>query len=139
MVSKGAWGLHLLALKPSDFAHLEYIHTRCSRRILKIKAAYWSRISNAAVLERAKFPAITTFVGRMQFALLGHICVAPKTTPTGCAVSSLELISHPVDLILSAGGGEADHARHGSTPCSVYSTATAYPNLIYLEPLRSMV
>ena len=40
VINKGIWGLHLLALKPSDFAHLEYIHTRCIRRILKIKAAY---------------------------------------------------------------------------------------------------
>ena len=40
VINKGTWGLHLLALKPSDFAHLEYIHTRCIRRILKIKAAY---------------------------------------------------------------------------------------------------
>ena len=51
MVSKGVWGLHLLALKPSDFAHLEHVHTRCVRRITGVRAAFYSRISNAAVDE----------------------------------------------------------------------------------------
>ena len=97
VINKGTWGLHLLALKPSDFAHLEYIHTRCIRRILKIKAAYWSRVSNAEVLRRAKFPCLTRFIRRKQFALLGHILRRPYTDPDRlcCFEPSINLDPRP--------------------------------------------
>ena len=73
VVSKGVWGLHLLALKKSDFKHLDYIHVRCLRRILGIKAAFYSRISNAEVLRRAGAECLEAYIRRKQLALLGHL------------------------------------------------------------------
>ena len=73
VVSKGVWGLHLLALKPADFAHLEYIHARCLRRILGLKAAFINHISNKDVLSRARTHVLEACIRRKQLALLGHI------------------------------------------------------------------
>ena len=73
IVSKGVWGLHLLALKPADFAHLEYIHARCLRRILGLKAAFINHISNGDVLRKARTQGLEACIGRKQLALLGHI------------------------------------------------------------------
>ena len=67
------WGLHLLALKKSDFKHLDYIHVRCLRRILGVKAAFYSRISNAEVLRRAGAECLEAYIRRKQLALLGHL------------------------------------------------------------------
>ena len=81
VVNKGIWGLHLLPLTRSDVAHLEYIHARCLRRILKIKAAWWSRISNSEVLRKAKCAPILHHIRRKQLALLGHILRRPFDDP----------------------------------------------------------
>ena len=81
IVSKGVWGLHLLALKPSDFAHMECIHTRCIRRILGIRAAYYSCISNAEVLRQAQVEGMQAFIRRKQLSLLGHILRRESSHP----------------------------------------------------------
>ena len=75
VVSRGIWGLHLLSI--IDFAHLEYIYARCLRRILGIRAAYITHISNAAVRERAKVEPLQCKVRRRQMRLLGHILRRP--------------------------------------------------------------
>ena len=73
VVSKAIWGLHLLAVLPADFRHLEYLHSRCLRRILGKKAAYISRISNAAILRLAKAETLESQIRRKQLKLLGHV------------------------------------------------------------------
>ena len=65
--------MHLLALKNSDFKHLDYIHVRCLRRILGITVAFYSRISNAEVLRRAGAECLEAYIRRKQLALLGHL------------------------------------------------------------------
>ena len=81
VLSKGIWGLHLLPLTESNLAHLEYMHCRSLRRILKLKAAYISRVSNSEVRKRAKCPTIMQTVRQKQLALLGHILRRPFHDP----------------------------------------------------------
>ena len=81
VVSKGIWGLHVLSVLPTDFAYLEYIHGRCLRRILGIKAAFISRISHAAVRDRAHVDPLQCRVRRNQMKLLGHILRRPYDHP----------------------------------------------------------
>ena len=71
LVAKGIWGLHLLTLLPADFSSLEYIHARCLRRILGIRAAYYSRVSNDAVRRRANAPRLEATIRRRQLIFLG--------------------------------------------------------------------
>ena len=81
VLSKGTWGLHLLALGKTDFKKLEYYHVRCLRRILGLKASYISRISNDDVRKRSQFPTLRSFVRLRQFQLLGHILRLPQNDP----------------------------------------------------------
>ena len=81
VLSKAVWGLHLLPLTESNLAHLEYMHCRSLRRILKLKAAYYSRISNAEVRKRAKCSTVMQMVRRKQLALLGHVLRRPFHDP----------------------------------------------------------
>ena len=81
--SKGFWGLHLLALGKEDFAKVERQHIRCLRRILKIPAAFVSRINNETVLKRAGLPSAKSIIRQKQYQLLGHILRLPKNDPLG--------------------------------------------------------
>jgi hypothetical protein len=81
--SKGFWGLHLLALGKEDFAKIERQHVRCLRRILKIPAAYFSRIKNETVLKIAKVPCAKSIIRQKQYQLLGHILRLPKNDRLG--------------------------------------------------------
>ena len=73
IVSKAIWGLHLLALSPRALAHLEYIHVRCMRRILRIPASFISNVSNEEVLRRAKARPLRVDINLKQCSKLGHI------------------------------------------------------------------
>ena len=84
VLSKAIWGLHLLPLTEANLAHLEYMHCRSLRRILKLKAAYYRRrgpISNAEVRKRAKSSTVMQMVRRKQLALLGHVLRRPFHDP----------------------------------------------------------
>ena len=72
VVSK-TWGVHLLALGVDDFRKLDSVYTRCVRRILGIKAAYISRISNEDVMKKAAIPTLYSIIRQKQFALFGHV------------------------------------------------------------------
>ena len=87
VVSKGIWGLHVLATLPNDYAYLEYVHARCLRRILGIPAAYISRVSNAAVRDIAKVEPLQCRVRRNQMKLLGHILRRPYNPPDRLSTS----------------------------------------------------
>jgi len=81
VLSKGIWGLHLLALGKTEIKKMEYHHARCIRRILGIKASYVSRISNEEVLKRAGVPSFKSFLRQKQYMLLGHIMRLPEQHP----------------------------------------------------------
>ena len=55
---------------PADFKHLEYLHTRCLRLNLGKKAAYISRLSNAAILRLARAETLASQIRRKQLKLL---------------------------------------------------------------------
>ena len=79
--SKGTWGFHLLALGKTDFQKIEREHLRCLRRILRIPAAFVSRISNDTVLKRAAVPTACAIIRRKQFQLFGHILRLDQDDP----------------------------------------------------------
>ncbi len=81
VVNKATSGIHLLTIKDSEFAHLEYMHARCLRRILGIAPAYYSKISHQKVRERAKAKSIRYHIRKKQYALLGHIIRLPEEHP----------------------------------------------------------
>ena len=100
--SKGFWGLHLLALGKEDFAKIERQHVRCLRRILKIPAAYVSRISNETVLKRARMPSAKSIIRQKQFQLLGHILRLPRNDPLGFEHPDWRVCFKPTDDCLPA-------------------------------------
>ena len=81
VLSRAAWGVHLLTLGKTDFHTLEYHHNRCLRRILGIKASYISRVSNKDVLVKAGTHSIQYFIIQKQLQLLGHIMRLPPDHP----------------------------------------------------------
>ena len=77
VLSKFLWGLHLLALTESELRRLDYHHVRSLRRIMKISATMYSRVSNSEVLRRAGLPALHSLIREKQFQMLGAILRAP--------------------------------------------------------------
>ena len=54
-------------------AYLEYIHFRCLRRILGIKAALYRIVSDAEVLRRAGAECLEAYIHGKQLVLLSYI------------------------------------------------------------------
>ena len=70
---KGRWSLHLFPLLPALRRSIDGSQARFLRRILKIPAAYISRISHATVRRRCSTFRFSTFIFRSQLRWLGHI------------------------------------------------------------------
>ncbi len=81
VVSKAMHGVQVVAISDEHLATLESMHSRCLRRILNVKAAYISRVSNKTVRRRAKAVTMHTFVRRLQYDLLRTIILLPDLHP----------------------------------------------------------
>ena len=57
----------------ADRRRLDDFHARCLRIILKIPAAYYSRVSNASVLRSAERASASTLLLRRQLVHLGKV------------------------------------------------------------------
>ena len=79
--NKGRWSLHLFPLLPALRRSIDGSQARFLRRILKIPAAYISRISHATVRRRCSTFRFSTFIFRSQLRWLGHILRKPATHP----------------------------------------------------------
>ena len=80
-MSKLQYGLATLWLTTAQRRRLDGFCARCLRRILKIPAAFVSRISNARVYQAAKMPALSELVLKRQLLLLGKVARAPAGDP----------------------------------------------------------
>ena len=83
--NKGRWSLHLFPLLPALQQKIDAAQARYLRRILKLPAAYISRISHKEKVRRKSTPSFTycfsTFIFRGQLRWLGHILRKPATDP----------------------------------------------------------
>ena len=73
VLSKLLYSLHTAWLKTADLARLDAFQARCLRRILRIPHSYYSRISNATVLERASRNKLSCLLLQRQLALFADI------------------------------------------------------------------
>ena len=73
VVSKLLYGLSTCWLCKAQRRRIDGFYARCLRRIMHIPAAYYSRVSNLTVFQRAQVPALTQQLERRQFLLLGVV------------------------------------------------------------------
>ena len=86
VVAKLVYGLHTAILNKSERARLDGFHARCLRRILRIQHAYYSRISNKDVLERAHAKLLSIKILQRQLLYLGEISRRDQDDPVRCSV-----------------------------------------------------
>ena len=79
--SKLLYGLPCGCLNVADRRRLDGFQARCLRQILKVPPAYYSRISNAAVLRQATLTKASTLLLRRQLAILGRILRCTSDSP----------------------------------------------------------
>ena len=79
--NKGRWSLYLFPLFPAIRQKIDAAQARYLRRILKLPAAYISRISHQEVRRRCSTYRFSTFIFRAQLRWLGHILRKPATDP----------------------------------------------------------
>ena len=71
----------MFPLLPALHQKIDAAQARCLRRILKLPAAYISRISHQEVRRRCGTYRFSTFIFRAQLRWLGHILRKPATDP----------------------------------------------------------
>ena len=81
VLSRLLYGLSSSWLNMAEQRRLNGFHCRCLRTILKIKAAFYSRVSNTKVLERARQVPLTRQLLRRQLCLYGRVVQASATDP----------------------------------------------------------
>ena len=81
VVSKLQYGLATLWMTMPQRRRLDGFCARCLRRILRIPAAFISRVSNASVYDKAGMPPMSVQVLRRQLLLLGRTARAPAGDP----------------------------------------------------------
>ena len=80
--NKGRWSLHLFPLTQTNRRLVDAAQARFLRRLTKIPAAYYSRVSHEQVRKRCfSTPRFSTFIFRAQLRWLGHILRKPRSDP----------------------------------------------------------
>ena len=80
--NKGRWSLHLFPLSRTNRRLVDSAQARFLRRIIKIPAAYYSRVSHATIRQRcSQTLRFSTFLFRAHLRWLGHILRKPRTDP----------------------------------------------------------
>jgi hypothetical protein len=77
VVSKLQYGLSTIWLAKAQRRRLDGFYARCLRRVLRIPAAFYSRVSNKTVFERAGVLPITEQLLHRQLVLLGKAARSP--------------------------------------------------------------
>ena len=100
VLSKLMYGLAACCLNAAQRRRLDGFNARCLRQILGIGPAFETRVSNAAVLQRAGKTAATEFLLRQQLSLFGKALRAPPDAALHtCAFvpgSALPAVSHHI-------------------------------------------
>jgi hypothetical protein len=86
VVSRLLYGLGAAWLNKAERARLDAFHCRCLRRIMGISHSYYSRVSNADVLEAAGSNPLQQKLLQRQLTLYGRIAVKPPGHPLRRAV-----------------------------------------------------
>ena len=73
IVSTLTYGLHTAWLITAERRRLDGFHARCIRKIIGVLPSYYSRISNRAILERARATPLSSILMRRQLQFLAHI------------------------------------------------------------------
>ena len=81
VVSRLAYGLSTQWLVTSQRRRLDGFVARCLRRIMRIPAAFVSRVSSASVYARAGVPAFSEQLLQQQLVLFGKVALAPLHSP----------------------------------------------------------
>ena len=79
--SKLLYAMASCCLTLADERRLDGFQNRCLRKVLGIKTAYVSRVSNAAVLAKAKHQSASAILRKRRFAILGKVLRAPPSHP----------------------------------------------------------
>lgn len=77
--SKLMYGLASAWLNASERKRLDGFQARCLRKILGIKPAYFSRVSNKIVIQKSDQKLFTTQLLKQQLLLYGRVARAPDT------------------------------------------------------------
>ena len=81
VISRLLYALNSAWLNIAELRRLSGFHCRCLRTILRIKAAFISRVSNVRVLEQAGEAPLAKQLLRQQLLLYGRLVRAPNTDP----------------------------------------------------------
>ena len=73
IVSTLTYGLHTAWLITAERRRLDGFHAWCIRKIIGVLPSYYSRISNRAILERARATPLSSILMRRQLQFLAHI------------------------------------------------------------------
>ena len=79
--SKLLYGLSTVSFTVAQRRKLNGFQSRCLRQILGIKSAYESRVSNAAVLQKAGHPLATDLLAKRQLHLFGKVLRSNSCSP----------------------------------------------------------
>ena len=77
VASKLAYGLHVCWLNKTERRRLDGFHCRGLRRILRIRPAYWSRVSNEEVFRRAASRPLSQIVSERQLLFMHKVANLP--------------------------------------------------------------
>ena len=78
VVSKLKYGVASAWLSRADLRRLDGFHAKCLRKMLKIPAAYISRISNDSVRNKAGVQPLSASVAKAQLALMEAVLNQPE-------------------------------------------------------------
>ena len=81
IVSKLTYGMSVTWLLAAQRRRLDGFYARCLRKILRIPAAFYSRVSNNAVFSRANVEPLTARIMRRQLIFLGRVALLPADDP----------------------------------------------------------
>jgi len=88
--SKLLYGLACCVLIKAEKRRLDGFQARCIRQLMGIKPAYYSRVSNKTVLDRAGHVTASSLLAQQQLMMLGRILRAPL----GSALRTSALVDH---------------------------------------------
>ena len=79
--NEGRWSLQLFPMTKTLRRSIDVAQARFLRRILKVPAAYISRVSHKEIRRRCSTFRFSTFIFRAQLRWLGHILRTPADDP----------------------------------------------------------
>jgi len=86
ILPKLLYGLDTMCFTAVEKQKIDAFHVRCLRRVYGIAYAYYSRMSNAEVLRRARERPLTKTLLERQLGLLGRLARSPHDDPARAVI-----------------------------------------------------